>query len=119
MIKMAEKFKSASWKEKKHTRAFSLERADGAAIDEEARTVEVAFSSEESYQRYFGHEILDHGSESVRLGRLQEGGAVLLDHDHGSLVGVIESVELSVDRVGRALLRFGKSAKADEEHSVM
>lgn len=84
------------------------------AINEEARTVELAFSSEEPYGRWFGVEVLDHDKGSIRLGRLKNGGPLLLDHDTRSHVGVIESVEISPDRVGRAVVRFGRSAAAEE-----
>lgn len=83
-------------------------------IDEEARTVELAFSSEEPVERWFGIEILDHSPESVRLGRLEGGGAVLVDHDMRDHVGVVESVSIDSDRRGRAVVRFGKSARAME-----
>ena len=83
-------------------------------IDSEARTVELAFSSEEPFERWFGIEILDHAPDSIRLGRLQNGGAVLMDHDRRDHVAVVESVTLGDDRVARALVRFGRSARAEE-----
>ena len=92
-------------------RSFDLSRD---AINEEARTVELSFSSESPVSRWFGDEILDHSSESIRLGRLNDGGAVLVDHDARDHVGVVESVVVGADRMGRALVRFGKSARADE-----
>jgi HK97 family phage major capsid protein len=92
-------------------RSFTFERS---AVNEEKRTVEIAFSSETPVPRWFGKEILDHSPSSVRLGRLQNSGPVLLDHDMRSHIGVIESVELGKDRVGRALVRFGNSALAQE-----
>jgi HK97 family phage major capsid protein/HK97 family phage prohead protease len=87
---------------------------DRAAIKEDSRTVELAFSSEEPYGRWFGTEVLDHDKKSIRLGRLKNGGPLLLDHDTRSHVGVIESVDIGPDRVGRAVVRFGKSAAAEE-----
>ncbi len=84
-----------------------------AALNEEARTVELAFSSEEPYERYWGTEILDHAPSSVRLGRLKNGGAVLLDHDTRRHIGVVEKVAIGDDRIGRAVVRFGRGAEAD------
>ena len=92
-------------------RSFSVERA---AINDEARTVELAFSSEEPYDRWWGREILDHSPQSIRLNRLAKGGPLLMDHDARDHVGVIESVQIGADRVGRAVVRFGKSARAEE-----
>ncbi len=87
---------------------------DRAAIDEEARTVELAWSSEQPYERWWGVEILDHSPQSIRLARLSSGGPLLMDHDARDHVGVIESVRIDADRVGRALVRFGRSQRAEE-----
>lgn len=93
------------------TRALTFDRA---AINEESRTVELAFASETPYERWWGIEILDLSAPSVRLGRLTAGGPLLMDHDSRDHVGVIESVQIGADRVGRAVVRFGKSARAEE-----
>jgi HK97 family phage prohead protease len=77
------------------------------------RRIEVAFSSEEPVERHFGQEVLDHAPTSIRLGRLKETGALLINHDPNDLVGKVEEVSL-VDRVGRATVRFGSSVRAQE-----
>lgn len=92
-------------------RALIVERA---LIDVAARTVELAFASETPYERYWGIEILDCAQTSIRLGRLTTGGPLLMDHDSRDHVGVIESVQIGADRVCRAIVRFGKSARAEE-----
>lgn len=92
-------------------RAFLLDRA---LADVEARTIELAFSSEQPYERWWGVEILDNTATAVRLGRLASAGPLLMDHDTRDQVGVIESVRIDADRVGRAVVRFGKSARAQE-----
>ncbi len=107
MALMKKEIKSGS----KAHRSFQVERA---AINDDARTVELAFSSEMPYERYWGREILDHSANSIRLGRLSSGGPMLMDHDTRDHVAVIESVQIGADRVGRAVVRFGKSARADE-----
>lgn len=92
-------------------RQFSIK--DGT-IDTEKRTVELAFSSEtREVRRYYGVEILDHSPKSIRLGRLNDGGAVLVNHDYDKQVGVVEKATVDGDRVGRAVVRFGKGAEAD------
>ena len=78
------------------------------------RTLSVAFSSEEPVERFFGTEILDHNSRSIRLGRLEGRGSLLVNHDPNDLVGKVESVEIGQDRVARAKVRFGKSDRAEE-----
>ena len=84
------------------------------AIDEAARTATLAFASETPYERWWGVEILDCTSTSMRQGRLRSGANLLCDHDSRDVVGVIESVEIGADRVGRAVVRFGKSVRAEE-----
>mgnify|MGYP001195920605 CR=1 FL=1 len=93
-------------------RAFAL---DARAIDEETRTVNIAVSSELPVERSFGREILVHEDGAIDLDFLSSGRApLLLDHDMERQIGVIESVELSGDRVMRAKVRFGRSALAQE-----
>lgn len=87
---------------------------DRAASDEKARTIELSFSSEDPYERWWGVEILDHAPESLRLDRLQASGALLMDHNTKDQIGVLEKVWIGSDRKGRALARFGKSARAEE-----
>lgn len=92
-------------------RSFQVEKRN---INEEDRTVELAFSSEEPYERFWGIEVLDHASASVRLGRLENGGAVLVEHRTGDQVGAVESVRIDSDRVGRAVVKFSRSARGQE-----
>lgn len=95
---------------------FRVELAPGAvrAIDEDERTVELAFSSEEPVERFFGTEILDHTKDSVRLDRMSGGAALLVNHDSDQQVGVVESARVDPDRRGRAVVRFGRSEYAQE-----
>jgi len=83
-------------------------------IDEEARTVRLAFSSEEPVDRWFGQEILDHSPSSIRLQRLRDGAPLLVNHNTNEHVGVVEDVSIGSDRRGRALVRIGESARAEE-----
>jgi len=82
-------------------------------IDVEKRTVQLSFSSEEPYERWFGTEILGHKNSEVRLGRLKNSAALLVDHSTRDQVGVVESVKLENKR-GVAIVRFGKSERANE-----
>ena len=83
-------------------------------LDIEARTVELSFSSEAPYERYFGMEILGHNPGEVNLTRMNNGGAVCVDHRTSDQVGVVEKSWIGQDRKGRALVRFGKSVRANE-----
>lgn len=85
------------------------------AVNEEERTVDLAFSSEtEKVERMFGIEILDHSKGSVRMERLKDSAPLLLSHDDRDLVGVIERASIDKDKTGRATVRFSRSAKAEE-----
>ena len=94
----------------RQVRGFQIDRQ---TIDKEKRTIPLSFSSEEPIERWFGMEILDHSPSAVNLQRLKKGGALLMDHDTKDQVGVIEDVSIDVDRKGRAVVRFGRSAKAE------
>lgn len=83
-------------------------------VDEEARTVEVAFSSETPVARWFGDEVLDHGTGAMDDTRLRNGAAVLWNHNMDVQIGVVESARVDSDRVGRAVLRFGRSQRGEE-----
>jgi HK97 family phage major capsid protein len=95
-------------------RQYRFSTLDRGAVDEESRTVELAFASEEPYERSWGVEVLNIEPRSMRLGRLQRGGPVLVDHNPSDVVAVVESVSVGDDRVARARVRFGKSARASE-----
>lgn len=84
------------------------------SVNAEARTIELAFSSTEPYARWWGVEILDHKAESVRMGRMVNKAALLLDHNMGKQIGVVESASIDSDGVGRATVRFSKSALGEE-----
>lgn len=85
------------------------------AINEELRTVELAFSSETPYERSFGLEVLNHDAGSADLSRIDgQFAPLLLNHDPDQVIGVIESARIDPDRVGRAVVRFGESQLADE-----
>lgn len=95
----------------------TLERTFGfrrGTVDSEARTVEVAFSSELEVDRWFGKEILSHDPKAIRLDRLRDGGPVLIDHDRFDHVGVVVEASIDADKKGRALIRFGRGSRASE-----
>jgi len=96
---------------RQYERTFAIERQ---AFDEDARTVEIAFSSEEPYERAFGSEVLDHNPQSVRLDRLNGGAAVLVNHDPSDQVGVVKASRIDGDKRGRAVIRFSRSQRGEE-----
>lgn len=94
-------------------RSFSIETR---AIDEEKRTIELAFSSDKPVNRGYYYEVLDHSSQAVVLDRLLDGGPVLIDHVNSvrSQVGIIETVRIDPDMIGRSVVRLGTDALSDE-----
>jgi HK97 family phage major capsid protein/HK97 family phage prohead protease len=86
---------------------------DRTKVDVAARTVEMSFSSELPYARWWGTEILDHSKDAVNLSRLNNGGALLVNHNWDDQIGVIEKAWVDGDK-GRATVRFSRSARGQE-----
>jgi HK97 family phage major capsid protein len=98
--------------EARGVRSAAIERA---TLNEETRTVDLAFSSEAPVERYWGVEILGHGPGEMDTEWIAGGTApLLLDHNARDVVGVVEGVTLGDDRKARASVRFGRSARAEE-----
>lgn len=82
-------------------------------VDTDSRTVELSFSSETPYGRWFGDEILCHDEGCINLERFNNGlGTVLFNHDRDAVVGHIEKVWLEDNR-GKALVRFDKDEQSE------
>lgn len=92
-------------------REFFLTREANAPIDEAARTVELAFSSEAMAEQWFGYEFLSHDADAVDLTRMNSGAAVLLYHQRDRQVGVVVpgSARIDADRIGRCMVKFSRS----------
>lgn len=84
------------------------------AIDKDARTVELSFSSEVEYERWFGVEVLGHDAHEVDLKRLNNSAPVLWMHNWDDQRGVVESARIDSDRKGRVVARFSKSADGEQ-----
>lgn len=82
-------------------------------VDTDSRTVELSFSSETPYGRWFGDEILCHDEECINLERFNNGlGTVLFNHNRDAVVGHIEKVWLEDNR-GKALVRFDTDEQSE------
>jgi HK97 family phage major capsid protein len=92
-------------------RSITLDRAQ---IDEEKRTVELAFASDIPYQRWWGTEILDCTAGAVNLQRLNARHPLLLNHDTNDQIGVVERAWVDADRKCRAVVRFSRSQLGEE-----
>ena len=99
---------------KEQGRAVRELRFERATVNTDARTVEICFATETPYERYWGVEILDCKQGSVRTQRLKSGCNLIMDHDCRDVVGVVDSFSFGADLCVRAVVRFGKSARAQE-----
>ncbi len=83
------------------------------SVNEEERTVELSFSSEEPVERWFGMETLGHEPGECDLSRLNNSGAFLMDHMIRDQRGAIEKAWLDKKK-GRAVIRLSKSERGEE-----
>lgn len=84
------------------------------AKDSNSRERTFTFSSEIVVDRWFGGEVLDHASGSVRMDFIKSGNApFLLYHDTQQPIGVIESASIK-DKTGRGTVRFGRTQLATD-----
>lgn len=96
-------------------RVFRSAVFERQSIMEDQRRATLAFSSEMGVDRGWGVEILDHSPGAIDMEFIGSGRAPLLvDHEMADQVGVVEQISLGTDRVARAVVRFGKSARAEE-----
>lgn len=78
---------------------------------ENGSRVQLAFSSETPYRRWFGDEILSHAPDAIDLQRLRSAGVVLYAHGSDIRAGrmpiaKITDVRVDSDNVGRAEVEF-------------
>lgn len=89
---------------------FVLAKVDA----EDNRIVELSFSSEEPYKRWFGTEILSHTEGAANLSRLMEIGTLLFNHDANKPIGRI--VSAGIDAAGHrgvAMVRFDEDEMSE------
>lgn len=94
----------------------SLERflPSGAirSVEGQERVVELSFSSEEPYSRWWGVEILDHTEGCMDLTRLNEIGCVLFNHKRDQVIGQVLKAWNENGR-GMARIRFDEDEASD------
>ena len=73
------------------------------------RTVELSFSSEEPYERWFGTEILCHDDGCINLDRFNNGlGVALFNHDRSAVIGHIDKAWIE------AIVRFDEDDESEK-----
>lgn len=90
----------------------SLPMVSIRTVDGEERTVELSFSSEEPYERWWGVEILDHTEGCIDLERLNSIGCVLFNHNRDMVIAKIEKAWIENQR-GYARIKFDEDEASD------
>ena len=81
----------------------------------ENQEIEIAISSEEPYERWWGIEILDHKANSIDLSRLSDNRhPLLLDHDTRKQIGVLRGAAVGDDQVLRCIAKFSRGELGQE-----
>jgi len=95
------------------TMALRLVAGEGqrSLVDGLTRTTQLAFSSEEPVSMWYGTEVLSHAPGAMRQGQRQQTMPLLFNHDSDDLIGVVQSIDMTGDGVGRATVRFGKDER--------
>ena len=96
---------------------YSSTALRAAQIDPETREVELSFSSETPYERWWGVEVLGHNAGEIDLSWMASGRAPFLsNHRTDRQIGVVTRAWLdSKTGRARAVVRFGRSELAEEE----
>lgn len=85
---------------------------DVRGLNDETRTFELSFASEEPYQRWFGKEILSVEPNAVDLSRLNEIGVLLYNHNRDKVIGRVNKAWVKDNRA-YAEVTFDEDAEAD------
>ena len=86
-------------------RDFSTASIRAVSDDENSRTFELSFSSEEPVQMWFGTEILDHSGNAIDMSRMQSMGIVLFNHDRNRVIGKVTRAWVEDNR-GKATIEL-------------
>ena len=86
-------------------------------INEEERSIEFPFSSEEPvYRGILGNEILDHREGAIDFSRLNDAAPLLFNHDPNKPIGVVEKA-WTKDKRGYARVRFSDNPFPSEVYN--
>ena len=92
--------------------------ADGnapPALDTQARTLQMSWSSEFPVERWFGDEILSHAPGAADLSRLNDGAPLLFNHNMDDVIGVVQQAQIDAgQRKGFATVRFANTPRGNE-----
>jgi HK97 family phage major capsid protein len=97
-------------------RSFSIAASD---IDIPKRMLKLSFASEKPVQRWDWDgpydEVLRVDESSADLARMNDGGALLSDHNRDKQVGVVEKAWVGDDQKAHAIVRFANDEEGEKE----
>jgi HK97 family phage major capsid protein len=108
----------------KNKMLFREATIDASQMKDGSREIELSFASEQPVQRYdwengtYYNEVLDHSSaKAADFSRLNNGGALLRDHNRTQQPGVIvkNTARIDADKKSRATVKFSRSGLGEEE----
>ncbi len=90
-------------------RALGLQASE---VDTENKRVKISFASEKPVERWSWdgpyNEVLRMTPEAVDLNRMNDGGAVLFEHQRDKQIGVVERAWIGEDKRAHAIVRFSQ-----------
>jgi HK97 family phage major capsid protein/HK97 family phage prohead protease len=87
---------------------------EASAVNVEARTVDLTFSSETRVPRHYGVEILSHARGAANMERMNSGAPLLFNHNMDDVIGVVETASIGDDKRGHAKVRFANTTRGNE-----
>ena len=83
--------------DKNFVREIAINGIRQVSSEDDTKTIELSFSSEEPYQRWYDHtEVLDH--KGVQLDRLNDIGVVLYNHNRDKVIGKVKKAWVEENR---------------------
>lgn len=83
--------------DKNFVREIAINGIRQVSSEDNTKTIELSFSSEEPYQRWYDHtEILDH--KGIQLDRLNDIGVVLYNHNRDKVIGKVKKAWVEDNR---------------------
>lgn len=83
--------------DKNFVREIAINGIRQVKSEDDTKTIELSFSSEEPYQRWYDHtEVLDH--KGIQLDRLNDIGVVLYNHNRDKVIGKVKKAWVEDNR---------------------
>ncbi len=91
-------------------------RAAEAEEDPALTVYDVAISSEEPVERWFGQEVLSHAKAAVDMSAIRNNAPLLFNHDRDQFIGAVKNARVDDDRKLRGGVRF---LRADPKAQIL